>query len=461
MSLASEIRPTSLDTYIGQYHLVNPENGLITNFLRLGYLPLMLLMGPPGVGKTTLAKILASTCGYKFMEFSATDATLRELRDLTLSIKKENMRRTQSRFSIVVFIDEFHRFSKTQQDYLLPFVEDGSFVFIGATTEPRRIRGAIFSRCQVFYLRPHTNDDVRKVVQRAIDHIEKKRTDTERDITETDTEDTETTYMKRMGVADTPNQSCEFDSTCMDLIVEAVHGDTRRAINIVELLSTSDSITPQSVNECILMLKLEKTGLQDKRNIPLFHNFLSSLWTRGVPDDDMFVDAFKLTKFDDEEVEHLQVSDDEAGFGEFEPPDDGIVSPSIFWLLRLLECGESPTYIAKRLVIFACLHLCDTLVKFILSQVKVMNQTDKPMEVLYQCVQWISQQEKHVLTIPDQLEELKAYFEDRVPPPVSIDIDIDFTPENVAKVFEWDSPEQDAGLDFEIVYDLPPELAAI
>lgn len=166
MLLAESIRPRSLASFVGQRHLVS-ENGLITSYMRLGRLPSMVLSGPPGIGKTTLARIVASEVGYVFMELSATESGVAEMRELAEGVVHENRKR-KDKLKVVLFIDEIHRFSTKQQDFLLAYVEAGTFVFIGATTQPQRLRRALLSRCQLFTLQPLGDADLQLVVEHAV-----------------------------------------------------------------------------------------------------------------------------------------------------------------------------------------------------------------------------------------------------------------------------------------------------
>lgn len=218
LPLAELIRPHDLELYTGQDHLVNKENGSIKNFIQLGFLPSMILYGPPGVGKTTIASILARETNYEFVELSATDSTVADLKKLQMEISVENDRRranNEDYLHIVVFIDEIHRFTKTQQDFLLPYIESGHFVFIGATTvNPKsRIRRAILSRCQMFELRSLSEGEITKVLQRAIlfENI------------------------RRRCVYDA--KFLKFDSRSVEYIVKESSGDSRSAINMIELVS--------------------------------------------------------------------------------------------------------------------------------------------------------------------------------------------------------------------------------
>lgn len=273
MPLFEVIRPKSLKEVVGQTHLINNHNGSIKNFIRLGYLPSMILHGPPGVGKTSIASILAQETGYVFIEFSATDATVSDLRELLTTIEKENrkrMKKDMDYLRVVVFIDEIHRFTKTQQDFLLPFIELGVFTFIGATTlNPEiRIRRAIISRCQTFQLKALEPDEIVMVIRKAVLY-ENIRRRTLRNL-----------------------RSLSYDNNCLNLLVRRSNGDTRAAVNLVELVSThyntNDLIYQIGKHEPFILdlstlkraiesLKISLSGLQDTNNLNLFLDLYDSM----------------------------------------------------------------------------------------------------------------------------------------------------------------------------------------
>lgn len=216
--LSEIIRPKNLEDYVGQTHLLQ-KDGQINNFLTLKYLPSMILYGPPGVGKTTIASILAKETSYVLVEMSATDGTVADLKKLLAIIKTENQKRYRDKkdyLSVVVFIDEIHRFSILQQDFLLPLIESGLFVFIGATTvrPDLRLRRAVLSRCQIFQLRPLTKTELIRVVKKAILFENIRR--------------------KLKGFV-----FLRYNGEMVNLLVDKCKGDSRRLINFIEVLSVN------------------------------------------------------------------------------------------------------------------------------------------------------------------------------------------------------------------------------
>ena len=217
--LADRMRPASLDDYVGQAHLLGAGKPL-RRMLEGGHLHSMILWGPPGTGKTTLARLVAQTCDAEFIAFSAVMAGVKDIRaaaERAAQVRKESGRRT------VLFLDEVHRFNKAQQDAFLPWVEDGTLVFIGATTENPsfELNNALLSRARVYVLRSLTEEDLRKVLERA---LEQQR-------------------------GDTP---IEIDEPALAMIARAADGDARRALNMLELSFDLAGVTkPPRITEAI------------------------------------------------------------------------------------------------------------------------------------------------------------------------------------------------------------------
>ncbi|MGH8372796.1 MAG: replication-associated recombination protein A, partial [Gammaproteobacteria bacterium] len=199
------MRPRTAAEFIGQEHLL-AEGKPLRRALESGHLHSMILWGPPGTGKTTLARMLAQVCNSQFIALSAVMAGVKDVR---AAVEQAQARRTQDGTGTVLFLDEVHRFNKSQQDAFLPYVEDGTLTFIGATTENPsfELNNALLSRARTYVLKSLTAEDIRKIIDSALNDAE-----------------------RGLGV-----RHIELSDDSRDRLVTAADGDARRALNLLEL----------------------------------------------------------------------------------------------------------------------------------------------------------------------------------------------------------------------------------
>jgi len=237
--LADILRPKTLDEVIGQDHLVG-KNGIIRKLLETGFLPSMIFWGPPGCGKTTLAQLLASLTNSYFESHSAVSSTLADVRRV---IKESVERREKTGVRTILFLDEIHRFNKAQQDALLPAVEHGTVIFIGATTENPsfEVISPLLSRCRVLVLKPLTEKELNGITDRGLKYVKRK-----------------------------------IDKTGRQFLLEVANGDARALLTILEIASTlslqGDSLKVTDIEEAAQrkMLQYDQVGDEHYNTISAF-----------------------------------------------------------------------------------------------------------------------------------------------------------------------------------------------
>ena len=216
--LAARMRPSGLDEYIGQSHLVGPGKPL-RRMVETGHCHSFILWGPPGVGKTTFAQLLSHSLDAQFIEISAVMSGVKEIR---AAVDQAKQLRAMNGTQTVLFVDEVHRFNKSQQDAFLPFIEDGTFLFIGATTENPafELNSALLSRARVYRLKTPSVDEVKLTLKRALENHEK-------------------------GIAAYSQENgFQIDDYFLSVLAQAADGDIRRGLNFLEILS--DLVEPGS-----------------------------------------------------------------------------------------------------------------------------------------------------------------------------------------------------------------------
>lgn len=282
--LAARLRPRDLSEFVGQSHLLG-EGKVLRRLIESDRVSSMIFWGPPGVGKTTLARIIANRTKATFIDFSAVTSGIKEIRQVMQ--QAEDNRRFGER--TIVFVDEIHRFNKAQQDAFLPFVEKGSIILIGATTENPsfEVNGALLSRCKVFVLQALTTSDLTCLLSRAL------------------------TDPRGFGA-----QKIQIEPDMLEAIANFANGDARTALSTLEMLvlnSDTDgktvTVTRETLEQCISKKSLlyDKTGEEH-------YNLISALH------------------------KSMRNSDPDA---------------AVYWLARMLEAGEDPLYIARRVIRFA------------------------------------------------------------------------------------------------------------
>lgn len=285
--LAARMRPTTLEEVVGQQHIIGKDK-LLYRAIKADKISSIIFYGPPGTGKTTLAKVIANTTSAEFTQLNATVAGKKEMEEV---IRKAKDTAGMYGKKTILFIDEIHRFNKGQQDYLLPFVEDGTIILIGATTENPyfEVNGALLSRSVIFELKPLGKEDIKELLRRAV-------------------------YDKNKGMG---AYEAEADEEVLEFLADVSGGDARHALNAIELgiMTTNRSedgkihITMDVAQECIQrrVLRYDKTGDNHYDTISAF-------------------------------IKSMRGSDPDA---------------AVYYLARMLQAGEQVAFIARRIMICA------------------------------------------------------------------------------------------------------------
>lgn len=285
--LAARMRPVTLDEVVGQQHIIGKDK-LLYRAIQADKLTSIIFYGPPGTGKTTLAKVIAHTTSAEFKQINATVAGKKDMEEIIAQAKQTAAMYDKK---TILFIDEIHRFNKGQQDYLLPFVEDGTVILIGATTENPyfEVNGALISRSNIFELYPLDREDIRTLLHRAV-------------------------YDEKKGMG---AYGAELEEDAMEFLAQQSGGDARHALNAIEIgiMTTGRSedgkihITLQVAQECIQkrVIRFDKTGDNHYNTISAF-------------------------------IKSMRGSDPDA---------------AVYYLAKMLYAGESVTFIARRIMICA------------------------------------------------------------------------------------------------------------
>lgn len=285
--LAKRIRPTTLDEVVGQKHIIGKDK-LLYRAIKADKISSIIFYGPPGTGKTTLAMVIANTTSSIFTSLNATTAGKKDMEQVVKDAK-DNYGMYQKR--TILFVDEIHRFNKAQQDYLLPFVEDGTIILIGATTENPyfEVNGALISRSHIFRLEPLEKEDIKELVNRAVYDVE-----------------------KGMGA-----YQADISEEALDFLADISEGDARSALNAIEL--------------GVLTTKPSEDG-KIHITLPVAEECIQRRAVRYDKDGDNHYDT--ISAF----IKSMRGSNPDA---------------AVYYLAKMLQAGESVTFIARRIMICA------------------------------------------------------------------------------------------------------------
>ncbi|WP_243755396.1 replication-associated recombination protein A [Thiomicrorhabdus sp. 6S3-12] len=295
--LSDRLRPQTLDDYIGQSHLLG-KNRVLTRMLQSGKLYSLIFWGPPGVGKTSLARLLAKQSDLQFINLSAVLDGVKEVR---AAVEQAKMQREQFNQGTLLFVDEVHRFNKAQQDAFLPFVEDGTFVFIGATTENPsfELNNALLSRAKVLVLRSLDEEELQEVLQKGLYRLQED-------------------FSEEMSAeGESREVSLSIEPKAAEMMIGASDGDARRLLNFLEQVIDFVDWQPKD------------NGLQ--ANIQMAH--AKEVIQGGLRRFDKGGEAF----YDQISALHKSVRGSDP-------------NAALYWLTRMLDGGVDPRYLARRLI---------------------------------------------------------------------------------------------------------------
>ena len=303
--LADRMRPESLDDFFGQEEIVG-EGKLLRQAIKADRLPSMIFWRPPGSGKTSLAFIIAKQTKSEFKQMSAVSCGLKDLRDIVKEAK-ENVRLGKK---TIFFLDEIHRWNKSQQDALLPYVEKGLITLIGTTTENPsfEVIGALLSRCQIFVLKQLNKEQISKIIKKALNNRER-------------------------GLG---NLNIKIDEKVIDVIAQMSNGDARKALNVLEYAV----LTSPGFEHIKSITRKETSGAQKNKSKGAVINITVDIVKEAFQKSHLLYDKDGEEHYNIISALHKSMRGSDA-------------NAALYWLARMVEAGEDPLYVARRLVRFA------------------------------------------------------------------------------------------------------------